>query len=165
MLQNGATVQYAKPMGEGEKKILIAASQYPAGARREQLTVLTGYKRSTRDAYIARLRARGFVTDNGSVKATEAGVEALGSDYTPLPTGPELIEYWKQELPEGERKIFQLLLDQVDPKEPMGREFISNFLLGFKRSTRDAYLQRMEAKKLVVFEGRGLVRLSEHLFN
>lgn len=154
-------------MGQGEKKILIAASQYPEGANKDQLTVLTGFKRSTRDAYIARLRAKGFITDDGVVKATEAGVEALGSDYTPLPTGAELIEYWKRELPEGERKIFEVLLEASgrENERSISRDEISSIIPEFKRSTRDAYLARMESKKLVVFEGRGLVRLSENLTN
>jgi hypothetical protein len=44
----------------GEQAVLIAAVQY-GGVDRDQLSVLTGYKRSSRDAYIARLRDKGLV--------------------------------------------------------------------------------------------------------
>ena len=35
---------------------------------------------------------------------------------------------------------------------------------GYQRSTRDAYLQRLGARKLVVSEGRGHVRAAAELF-
>jgi hypothetical protein len=36
----------------------MAVAQYPEGVTREQLSVLTGYKRSSRDTYVQRLRER-----------------------------------------------------------------------------------------------------------
>lgn len=69
---------YVKVSGDGidlptgEKACLIATAQYPGGVRREQLTVLTGYKRSSRDAYIQRLRVRELVTtETGDVRASD----------------------------------------------------------------------------------------------
>ena len=44
----------AEPLPKGERACLIAMAQHPDGVTREQLTVLTGYKRSSRDAYIQR---------------------------------------------------------------------------------------------------------------
>ena len=41
----------------GEIKILTAVAQHPGGVTREQLSVLTGYKRSSRDTYLLRLKA------------------------------------------------------------------------------------------------------------
>ena len=100
------------PLPEGERKILTAIAQYEEGANRETLTVLTGYKRSSRDTYIQRLRARGFVEPSGEkVVATAEGVEALGADFEPLPTGAALQEYWLDRLPEGERKVLEVLLE------------------------------------------------------
>jgi hypothetical protein len=67
---------------------LIAIAQHHDGVRREQLTVLTGYKRSTRDAYVQRLGERGCVSRDGErIVATPAGIATLGADYQPLPTG------------------------------------------------------------------------------
>ena len=48
-----------KTLPVGEQSILRACIQFPDGVTREQLTVLTGYKRSSRDAYIQRLREKG----------------------------------------------------------------------------------------------------------
>ena len=147
-------------LGKGEKTMLIAIAQYPDGALRDQLTVLTGYKRSTRDAYIQRLSQAGFAEVQGnSVRATDAGVDALGSDFEPLPTGDKLREYWLNRLPEGESKILQILLDTGGT---VARDSLSEET-GYKRSTRDAYLQRLQSRRLVEDAGRGEVRASANL--
>jgi hypothetical protein len=76
--------------------------------RREQLTVVTGYKRSSRDAYVQRLRERGYVGHEGDrIVATRDGIVALGPDYEPLPTGTVLREHVLERLPEGERRILE----------------------------------------------------------
>jgi hypothetical protein len=152
---------HGETLPKGEQLILCATAQYPEGAQRDQLTVLTGYKRSTRDAYIQRLREKGFVTEAGtSLVATEAGIAALGSAYQPLPTGEALQEYWLNRLPEGERKIFAALL--ATP-EGLSRERLEE-ATGYKRSTRDAYIQRLQSRRLVEIMGRGEVRPAEMLF-
>lgn len=146
---------------KGEQIILCAIAQYPEGAQRDQLTVLTGYKRSTRDAYIQRLREKDFVAERGNgVFATEAGIAALGSAYEPLPTGEALQQYWINRLPEGERKIFAALIDNP---AGLSRDVLEQ-LTGYKRSTRDAYIQRLQSRRLVEIMGRGEVRPSEILF-
>ena len=124
--------------------------------------MLTAFKRSTRDAYIQRLGERAFTTvQQGKVFATESGVAALGEDFEPLPTGIALQEYWLDRLPIGESKILQVLIEAY-PKA-VDRETLSE-AIGQKRSTRDAYIQRMGAKELVESVGRGEVRASENLF-
>lgn len=145
----------------GEQKVLTACAQYPNGLFREQLTVLTAFKRSTRDAYIQRLGEKGFVAiQQGKVFATESGVGALG-DFEPLPSGVELQAYWLGKLPEGEARILQLLIESYP--EAADREYLSE-ATGYARSSRDAYLQRMSAKELVENVGRGQVRASKELF-
>jgi len=148
---------------QGEKEILIAIARYQEGVERNQLTVLTSYKRSTRDAYIARLKPKGLIELRGDrILATEAGIAALGSDYTPQPaTGEELQRYWMSELPEGEKKILQLLI--AAGGEPVDREKLDE-ATGFARSSRDAYLSRLGAKRLVHAIGRGQVQASQSLF-
>lgn len=144
----------------GERAVLIAAAQF-GGIAREQLTVLTGYKRSSRDAYIQRLREKGYVELQGSVIAvTDAGANALPQDYEPLPTGTDLQAYWLGRLPEGERKILQVLIGAYP--NGVSRAEIDN-ATGYKRSSRDAYLKRMKAKRLWTPDG-GKIRASEALF-
>jgi hypothetical protein len=146
----------------GEAATLRALIQYPDGLRREQLTVLTGYKRSSRDAYIQRLRDRGFVATGGDrVQATDAGVAAM-PDAEPLPTGAALQDWWFARLPEGESRVLRILVD-VYP-EQIRREAIDEST-GYQRSSRDAYLQRLRAKQLVDEPARGEVRAAAALFD
>lgn len=150
-------------LAKGEKAVLTAIAQYQDGALRDQLTVLTGYKRSSRDTYIQRLSQAGFVEIQGnSVRATDAGIDALGSDYEPLPQGEQLQEYWLARLPEGERKILEPLIAAYP--ETVSREQLDE-LTGYKRSSRDTYIQRLSSRRLVETVGRGEVRASPTLFS
>lgn len=147
----------------GERAILIACAQHqPSGCTKEQLAILTGYKRSTRDAYIKRLRDRGLVAEEGAqVVATPDGIAALGSAFEPLPTGSALRTHWLERLPRGESMILRILCDTFP--ESMPRDELS-VLTGFARSSRDAYLQRLQARQLVKSD-RGTASAAPTLFD
>jgi hypothetical protein len=150
-------------LAKGEKTTLIAIAQNHDGATREQLTLLTGYKKSTRNAYIQRLVAAGYAEDGGeTIRATDAGIDALGSDYEELPTGDEFRAYWLRKLPEGERKCLEILIDNFPAA--LQREDLDE-PTGYKKSTRNAYIQRLVARKLVDEVGRGEVRANAMLFS
>lgn len=152
----------AVELPKGEAATLSACIQFPAGLRREQLSVLTAYKRSSRDAYVQRLREKGFVQTNGDmIVATDAGIAAL-PDAEPLPTGKDLQDYWLQRLPEGERKILEILIRKY-PKIVARQDL--DAATGYQRSSRDAYLQRLRAKQLVEDVGRSEVSASDNLFS
>lgn len=165
---NRSTVKVTAYAGEkpkiiptGEAAVLRACIQYENGLERNQLTVLTGYKRSSRDAFIARLKQRGFIDDqSGRICATQAGQRAM-PDAEPLPTGQALQSFWFERLPEGERKCLQILV--ANYPNDVGRDDLDN-KTGYKRSSRDTYLARLSAKELVKESGRGRVRASETLF-
>jgi hypothetical protein len=159
---NNPAAEIIDNLPAGESKILIACASYPDGCRREQLTVLTGYKRSSRDAYIQRLSTKGYVQTGDRIRATFEGRAALGANFTPLPSGEKLQEHWLNVLPEGERKILDLLLD-AHP-DALERQELSE-KTGYMRSSRDAYIQRMTAKELITTPSQGMVRASDHLFN
>jgi hypothetical protein len=150
-------------IGKGERIILTAVAQYPEGASREQLTILTGYRRSSRDTYLQRLFSRDLVVNNGrgNIVATEGGMAVLGPDFEPLPTGEDLQAYWLNRLTGGERTLLEALIRSY-PKA-VEREALSE-ATGYKRSSRDTYLQRLTARRLVDTVGRGEVRASEELF-
>jgi hypothetical protein len=151
----------AGELPKGEAAVLAACLHYPDGVTRSQLTVLTGYKRSSRDAYIARLRDKQLVDTAGErVLATAAGAATL-PNVGALPRGADLREHWLQRLPEGERRILEILC-QVYP-EPIERPSLDEST-GYKRSSRDAYLARLKAKQLTVDVGRGAVKASDTLF-
>lgn len=148
----------------GEKSIMIACRQYPDGLLRNQLTVLTGYKRSSRDTYIQRLTQKGWLEITGAerrVSITDSGISALGSSYEPLPKGRKLQEYWLSNLPAGEATILKLLIDAY-PK-PVDRDYISSNT-PYQRSSRDTYLQRMAAKEIIDIPSKGAVKASSTLF-
>jgi uncharacterized protein len=154
---NGSGASIAK----GEAAVLAACIQFPDGLRREQITVLTGYKRSTRDAYIQRLREKGYISGEGDlIVSTDEGCAAL-PDAEPLPTGEALQDYWFNRLPEGERAILRVLVDR-HPAAVLRDDLTVE--TGYKRSTRDAYLQRLSAKQLVSEPSRGEVMASRDLF-
>ncbi len=149
-------------LGKGERIILTAVAQYPDGATREQLTVLTGYARSSRDTYLQRLSQAGFIHQNGggTLRATDIGITALG-DFEPLPIGDDLRAYWMRELPEGERRVLEVLVKAYP--HAVERSSIDE-ATGYARSSRDTYLQRLGARKLVVSTRDGVIA-SQELFS
>jgi hypothetical protein len=152
---------WSSPLPGGEHKVLTAVAQHRDGVTREQLTVLTGYKRSSRDSYLQRLGARGALRFEGS-QIFCATPELLGPTFEPLPTGAALLKHWLTELPAGEREILSLLATNYP--DSVARDQLSVWTT-YKRSSRDSYLQRLGARSLVE-EGstRGSVRASPMLF-
>lgn len=158
-----ATSGPGESLPAGEKLCLIACAQRSNGATRSQVTIDTGYKRATRDAYILRLKGRGYVDQNGDrVVATADGISALGSSYEPLPVGDELRSVVLSRLPEGERKVLETLISSYP--SPVAREEIES-VTGYKRATRDAYILRLRVRELVEVVGRGEVKASDDLFS
>lgn len=149
------------PLGKGEARILRAVGQHPEGVTRQQLTVLTGYKRSSRDTYLQRLLSRECVERRGDrLIITAEGISHLGDQWEPLPTGAALRQHWLETLTGGERAIFALLVDGYP--QSVHRDVITDET-GYKRSSRDTYIQRLKARQLVVPEGDG-VKASDTLF-
>jgi hypothetical protein len=145
----------------GERTCLIAIAQHDDGVTREQLSILSGYKRSSRDTYIQRLMSRGLVEIvGGMVQVTDDGLLALGSDYEPLPVGDELRDYWLGRLPVGERAVLEAVC-AVWP-DAMAREAISGETQ-YKRSSRDTYIQRLQARRLLESSRDG-VKAADILF-
>jgi len=150
-------------IGVGERKILLAIAQHPKGLTREQLGIITGYRRSTRNTYLQRLAAASLVTMNGDrIHLTnEGGTISMGENDQPPPTGAALREFWLDKLGQGgERRILEFLIE-IFPKS-IEREALSE-QLGYARSSRNTYLQRLAAGHLVTSIGT-TVRASDELF-
>lgn len=150
------------PLPKGEAAILTAIAQH-GGCTREQLTVLTSYKRSSRDTYLQRLGEKGLTESgtNGKILATDEGLAALPPDFEHLPTGQALQDYHMQRLPQGEASILGILIGDYPNWVP--RERLSE-ATGYQRSSRDTYLQRLGARMLIETD-RGTVRASSILFD
>lgn len=153
----------AANLPKGELAVLKVAAMYTeSGATREQITLMSGYKRSTRDAYIQRAKEKGLLDQSGDrLVATAAGIDALGSDFEPLPTGDALREWWFARLPEGERKVLEVVCAAYP--DAVRRDTISE-ATGYKRSTRDAYLQRLGVRMLIDAQRDGTVTAKPELF-
>jgi len=151
-------------LGGGERKCAIAIAQHPRGVTRNQLTQLTGYKRSTRDAYVQRLAQANLVTVVGlMLVVTDEGTAWLGSDYEPLPIGDALREHWMNQLPEGEAKVLAAACRQYPESIP--RDALGEAAGYHKVSTRNAYVQRLLQRRLLEETERGHVRAVETLFS
>lgn len=158
--KNGSSNGASEKIPTGERAILIAAAQSRDGVTREQLSVMTGYKRSSRDAYVSRLIAAARLERRGDrLHSTDGGIADLGSDYAPLPTGNALLVHWLTRLPEGERRILEFVAGQYP--NTVERAQIDEFT-SYKRSSRDAYVSRLGARRLVIADRSG-VRISEEL--
>lgn len=146
----------------GEKKVLAAIAQYPEGTMtRETVSILTGYKRASRNTYISRLMGRGYVVTYGDkFIATPEGMAALGPDFERLPTGVGLRAYWLNNLPEGEKKIFAALTTSYP--SPMSREDISS-ATGYLRASRNTYISRLNTRQLLKIEGSD-ISLADQLY-
>jgi uncharacterized protein len=159
--QRSTAAGHGESLPKGERAVLTAAAQHDGGVTREQLTVLTGYKRSSRDTYLQRLRERELVVMDGErIVATAAGIAALGPNFEPLPTGEALLEHWRAQLPAGERAVLEVVVAAWP--EAVDRERISE-ATEYQRSSRDTYLQRLRSRQLVTDAGRGQVRASPNL--
>jgi len=160
------TGRYEASSGElskGARNILVATAQHSEGVTRDQLTVLCGYKRSSRDTYLQQLKQNGFIDQSGHrILATDEGVAALGTDYEPLPTGDALREHWLNRLSGGERKILEVLIEKYPSEVP--RDDLSE-ATGYLRSSRDTYLQKLASRRLIENVGRGEVRAADQLFD
>jgi len=160
--RNENAVVRSEGLPSGEQIVLSALIQFAEnGLNGPQLSVITNYARSSRDAYVQRLAARGFCERRGDkTYATQAGIDAL-PNVQPLPTGSELQTYWANNLPKGEWQVLSVLTTHYPESVP--RDYLSE-ATGLARSSRDAYIQRLKAKYLVTDEGLG-VKASEHLFD
>lgn len=160
-LPKARSSESSESLPQGERRVLVAIAQYNGRCTREQLTMLTGYKRSTRDRYIQFVREKGYADANGdNFTITAEGLGAIG-EYEELPTGHELLKYWLGRLPQGEVAILKVVSDGWP--EPVMRDEISE-KTNYKRSTRDRYIQFLESRFLVKSD-RGAVRASDELFD
>lgn len=146
---------------KGERACLTAIAQHRHGVTREQLTVLTGYKRSSRDTYLQRLRERRLISQlDGRLFSTPEGDATLGPDFDRLPIGDALREHWLARLPEGERRVLEAVIGHY-PDAALRSEI--DEATGYKRSSRDTYIQRLRSRELVSTSQDG-VRAADTLF-
>lgn len=145
---------------KGARKILQAIAQYPDGCSSEQITVLTGYRATSRYEYLRQLKSLGCVQGDDPFVATADGIAALGADFEPLPTGAALREYWLHRLSGGERKIFNVLIE-AHPESVTHSDLQA--ATNYKGTSIYEYSRQLVARRLIVKES-GALRASDNLF-
>jgi len=142
---------------EGERVILAAIAQHQKGLTPKQVTAITGYKKSSRNTYLSRLRSKGcIISRDGRDVATGDGVRMLGSDYKPLPThGRPLVEHLQKTLPSGEWKCLQAILAPSLAAYSNGGNRVGvtpariSEVTGFEKSSRNTYVSRLCSREVV----------------
>jgi hypothetical protein len=149
-------------LGKGEAACLSAIINlnHGRGITRETLTVVTGYKKTSRNTYLQRLMSKGFIeNDDDKIVATEMGIVAL-PDIPRLPTGQALRAHYLGRLPQGEALVFGHVV-KVYPNS-VSRDILSDWT-GYKKTSLNTYIQRLSSRLLVVTDRDG-VKASRDLF-
>jgi hypothetical protein len=105
--QRPQTGQDDSTLKKAERTILGVLAQFPDGRSVKQLALLTGYSATSggfRNA-LGKLRTAEYISRDHPVRITEAGVEAIGGQFEPMPTGDALFDYWLRKLKRAEREI------------------------------------------------------------
>lgn len=154
--------EHIASLTKGENICLTAIAGRPEGITQESLAVLTGYKKSSRNTYLQSLGAKGCTQRNGDrIQATDVGIMSLGNSYDPLPTGASLRGRVLGEITLGERKVLEILIAAY-PNAVSGEAIDSE--TGYKKSSRNTYLQKLSARELVSVS-KGVAMASPELFD
>ena len=151
-------------LAAGERRILTALAQYPAGRSKVQVAVLTGYAATGGgfNNYLGALRSHGLIEGDGdNLRVSESGIRALGS-WEPLPTGAALIDYWRSRLGKAERLILEALT-QVYPNALTKDELAVN--AGYEPSGGGFNNALSRLRTLELAQGRGELRASDNFFD
>lgn len=98
-------------LGKAERKVLSVLAQH--GPRtHDQMALLTGYSRkaSTLSVVLGKLRKAGLVEQGQPITATQAGLDAIEGHYEPLPTGADLVDFWRNQFGGTERNVLDAFL-------------------------------------------------------
>ncbi len=146
----------------GEAKCFEAIARRPNGCSNTVLAIATKYRDTSIRTYLQRLAARELVhtcDDEDSeldglhflTPAAKEEIAAAKLTYTPI-TGAELRAKLLEDLPEGERLIFGILVKAAPA--PMGREELGE-IADYKETSIRTYLQRLAARKVITYEDAG----------
>jgi hypothetical protein len=101
-------------LAQGQRKVLTAVAQHTDGVTPRLLVAVTGYAMRSIQTHLSALRVAGLVvTNQGVTKVTTVGMAALPRDFEPLPTGAALREHALSILPEGERRVLSVLIENL----------------------------------------------------
>jgi uncharacterized protein len=110
-----------RPLAKAERSILSVLMQYPSRTKK-QVALLTGYAMGGGgfNNALGSLRSRGYIEGRDDLSATDAGRDAIGDAWEPLPMGAALLDHWLGQLSKAERLILQALAAAYP--DPMSKE-------------------------------------------
>jgi hypothetical protein len=107
----------------GERRIMAALAQH-GRIGKSKLACVAGYSANGGgfNNILSALRTAGLIEGIGELELTPLGRKAVGP-FDPLPTGRDLVEFWKRDLPKAERLILDCLYNLRVPasKEELAR--------------------------------------------
>jgi hypothetical protein len=159
--------QGGNALTKGERLMLTALAQYaPRPIPAARAALLSGYslRSSTFRNILSQIRVAGFAAgDRAGLAITEAGLEALG-EYSPLPEGPDLQEYWLRHVGEASApgRVLRVLIENYASQIP--RDVVAES--AGQSPASSTYRNALSTlRTLGLIEGRGALRASPDLFH
>lgn len=145
-----------------ERTILTVLAQKGKECSKRLVAIQSGYsfKSGGFNNALSKLRTLGYINGRGDIAITNDGIEVLGS-YDPLPTGFELIDYWKGKLPKCERTILEVITSACPGA--LGKDEIGE-IAGYSSNSGGFNNALSRLRTLELIQGRGEVMLSEEIF-
>lgn len=116
-------------LGKGHKAVLSVLAQRSGPMDRKQLGFFAKYSPSGGgfNNIIGKLRTEGLVSGGWPIEITYAGLGAIDGEWEPLPTGPDALEYWADQIGGMGAKMLRALaqvgpLDREELGERVGAE-------------------------------------------
>ena len=148
----------AAALTKAQRKVLGVLVQFPDGRTKKQLGMLSGYSTNSGgfNGTLATLRTTGLIDRGDPILITDAGQDALGGDWEPLPSGAALIAYWMAQLSKAEGSILQVLLDSWPA--PMSKEGVSA-VTGYSTNSGgfNGALSRLRTLQLITGSGGSML--------
>ncbi len=153
-------------LGPGATGLLeTLARRHPMRLSRQQLATMAGrsIRSSSFTAQVAELKKLGLAEEvDGQLTATPAGLDHVGEAAARPQTSAELVEVWRQALPDGPRRMLDVLLDAYP--SPMARDELAA-AAGFSptSSSVGAHLTTLRRNGLIDTDAGG-ARATDTLF-
>ena len=143
-------------LGKTDRRILSTLVLHGA-MEHGRLALLSGYsaKASTIGVSLAKLRRAGLVHEGRPIRATPAGVELLGDGVEELPTGEELIAYWRNRFGLTEQRVLDAVL--AEHPDPTTQAQIAA-ATGYSATASTIGVALSKLRKVGVVDGWGLSR-------
>ena len=148
-----------RKISAGERRIMTALAQH-GRCPKPKLAILTGYAVGGGgfNNNLSALRTSGLIEGAPELALTALGSSALGP-FDPLPTGDDLVDHWKRELPKAERAVLDVLHGSRGARS---KEDLAT-AAGYEASGGGFNNALSRLRTLGLIEGRGELRLAEAL--